>query len=101
MEKLKGQEVENIITNKSVVLVDYFAPWCMPCKMLIPRLEKIETEYPNVKFISVDVDENMEHALKMEVRSVPTVLIYKNGELVNRSTGANTDNYYKTILNEL
>jgi thioredoxin 1 len=101
MENVSGDVVEQLLTQDKVVLVDYFAKWCGPCKTLMPRLTALESEYPNAKFVSVDVDENTDHSMKVGIRSVPTVMIYKNGELIDRSSGANPDVFYKKILNEL
>ncbi len=101
MENVSGDVVEQLLTQDKVVLVDYFAKWCGPCKTLMPRLSALESEYPNAKFVSVDVDENTDHSMKVGIRSVPTVMIYKNGELVDRSSGANPDAFYKKILNDL
>jgi len=101
MENVSGDVVEQLLTQDKVVLVDYFAKWCGPCKTLMPRLIALESEYPNAKFVSVDVDENTDHSMKMGIRSVPTVMIYKNGELIDRSSGANSDGFYKKILNDL
>jgi thioredoxin 1 len=101
MENVSGDVVEQLLTQDKVVLVDYFAKWCGPCKTLMPRLTALESEYPNAKFVSVDVDENTDHSMKMGIRSVPTVMIYKNGELIDRSSGANSDGFYKKILNDL
>jgi len=101
MENVTGEVVEQLLNGDQVVLVDYFAKWCGPCKSLMPRLSELQSEYPNAKFVSVDVDENIDHAMKMGIRSVPTVMIYKGGELVDRSSGANSDTFYKNILNNL
>jgi thioredoxin 1 len=101
MENVTGDVVEQLLTQDKVVLVDYFAKWCGPCKTLMPRLSALESEYPNAKFVSVDVDENTDHSMKVGIRSVPTVMIYKNGELIDRSSGANSDAFYKKILNDL
>ena len=101
MENVSGDVVEQLLTQDKVVFVDYFAKWCGPCKTLMPRLTALESEYPNAKFVSVDVDENTDHSMKMGIRSVPTVIIYKNGELIDRSSGANSDGFYKKILNDL
>ncbi len=101
MENVSGEIVEQLLTQEQVVLVDYYAKWCGPCKMLMPRLSALQSEYPNAKFVSVDVDENTDHAMKVGIRSVPTIMIYKNGELIDRSSGANSDGFYKGILNNL
>jgi thioredoxin 1 len=101
MENVTGEVVEQLLTQDKVVLVDYFAKWCGPCKTLMPRLTALESEYPNAKFVSVDVDENTDHSMKVGIRSVPTIMIYKNGDLIDRSSGANSDAFYKKILNDL
>jgi thioredoxin 1 len=99
MKNVTGEELKKIITENEVVLVDYYAEWCGPCKQLIPRLESLESEYANAVFAKVDVDANMEYAKELGVRSVPTVMVLKNGEVIHRSSGANTPEYYKEILN--
>ena len=101
MENVTGEQVEKLLENGETVLVDYFAKWCGPCKMLMPRLSKLQEDYPGVKFVSVDVDENTDHSVNMGIRSVPTVMIYKGSELINRSSGANADSFYKNILDTL
>lgn len=101
MELVNSEQLKEIKSNNDVVLVDYFATWCGPCKTLMPRLENLESQYSNVKFVKVNVDENMEHSMSMNIRGVPTVIIYKNGNEINRSSGANQDSFYKNILNDL
>jgi len=101
MELVNSKQLEQIKSENGGILIDYFANWCGPCKTLIPRLENLETQYPNVRFVKLNVDENMEHAVSMNIRSVPTVIFYKDGVELNRSTGANSDAYYKEILNSL
>jgi thioredoxin len=101
MKNVTGEELKKIIAENEVVLVDYYAEWCGPCKQLIPRLELLESEYANTVFAKVDVDANMEYAKELGVRSVPTVMVLKNGEVIHRSSGANTPEYYKEILNKV
>lgn len=101
MELVTAAQLEELKSSGQPVLVDYFANWCGPCKALIPRLEKLEGEYPNVKFVKVNVDENMDHSVEMGIRSVPTVIILKDGAEFNRSSGANADAFYKDALNSL
>ena len=80
---------ESEVLNSDIpVLVDFWASWCGPCKMLSPIIEEIEKEYDGkVKVGKVNVDEEMELALKYQVTSIPTVIIFKNGEAVNTSVG--------------
>lgn len=101
MELVKSEQLEQIKSENSVVLVDYFANWCGPCKVLIPRLENLEAQYPNAKFVKINVDENADHAIELNIRSVPTVMIYKDGVEESRSSGVNADSFYKDILNDL
>ena len=101
MELVTSEQLKEIKTNNGAVLVDYFANWCGPCKALMPRLENLESQYPNVKFVKLNVDENMEHAVSENVRGIPTIVFYKDGVEFNRSSGANSDAFYKEILNGL
>jgi thioredoxin len=101
MENVTSEKVKQLQSEGKKVLVDYWAKWCGPCKSLIPRLESIESQYPDVAFVKVDVDENMDSALDLGIRSVPTVIIYDGEKLISRSQGASADSFYKDILNKL
>ena len=101
MELITSQQLQEMKSNGDKILVDFFASWCGPCKMLIPRLELLETQYPNVKFVKLDVDENREYAMEMGLRSVPTVQIFNGEELLTTSAGVQPDNFYKDYLSKL
>jgi thioredoxin 1 len=101
MENVTADKVKELQSQGNKVLVDYWAKWCGPCKSLIPRLESFEAQYPNVKFVKVDVDENMDASLDLGIRSVPTVMIFDGEKLVNRSQGVQPESFYKDILNSL
>jgi thioredoxin 1 len=101
MENVTAQQVDELRAEGKKLLVDYWAKWCGPCKSLIPRLELLEEQYPDVTFVKVDVDENMDAALDLGIRTVPTIMIYNGEELVSRSLGANNDIVYKEILDKL
>ena len=71
------------------VLTDFWAEWCMPCKMIAPALEEIATEYSGkLKIAKVDVDSEPDLAQKFNVVSIPTLLLFKNGEIANQHVGA-------------
>lgn len=101
MENITSEQLNKLQLSGNTILVDYYAKWCGPCKTLMPRLSALQSDYPNIKFVSIDVDENMPHAVEVGIRSVPTVIFYKGKEEINRSTGANSDTFYKNILNTL
>lgn len=101
MENVTSERVKELQLEGKKVLVDYWAKWCGPCKALIPRLENLESQYPDITFVKVDVDENQSEAMSLGIRSVPTIMIYNGETLVNRSTGANNDDVYKKILDTL
>lgn len=76
-----------VISAKEPVLVDFFATWCGPCKMLSPVLEKFAEKHPEVKVVKVDVDDNNDLAASYGVQGVPTILLFRNGQVVNQAVG--------------
>lgn len=74
-------------TGKGVVLVDFWAPWCGPCRMLGPTVEELSNEMANVTFCKVNVDDNREIAQKFNVMSIPTLIIFKDGAAQETSVG--------------
>lgn len=75
------------IISQPDVIVDFWAPWCGPCRMLAPVLEEINEDLPNFIVAKVNVDENPELAIKYHISSIPAVLYFKNGQLVSQTLG--------------
>lgn len=76
-----------VLQSDKTVLIDFWAPWCMPCRMLAPVLEEIAAERDNVKICKVNTDEQMALAMKFQITSIPAVFIFKNGVCVNQTIG--------------
>ena len=78
---------EEILKSDKTVLIDFYADWCAPCKMLSPIIEQVAEENNDIKVVKINVDELQEIAIKYEVMSIPTLVVIKNGQEVNRSVG--------------
>lgn len=95
-----NRENFNSVISNDVVLVDFFANWCGPCKMLGPILEEMANDRSSVKIVKVDIDESMELARQYGVMSVPTLLLFKDGNLVAQTTGFMPKNDLENWINE-
>ena len=97
------QTVENEVVKSSLpVLLDLWAPWCGPCRMVAPVIEKLETQYEKkVKFCRLNVDENPQTAAKYRVMSIPTLMFFKIGEEVETDVGAVPERTLQSKLDEL
>ena len=76
-----------VLQDSGTVLVDFWATWCGPCRMLAPILEELSGQHPELKIVKVDVDENRELALRYGIESIPTLLVFKGGQVADRSVG--------------
>lgn len=87
--KLNGENFgKEVIQSEKTVLVDFYADWCGPCKMLSPIIDEIANELgEKIKVCKLNVDENQDLAIEYEVMSIPTVIIFKDGKVANRLVG--------------
>lgn len=93
---------KEIMDTEELVLVDFFATWCGPCKMLSPIISEIANEYSNsVKVCKVNVDENQDLTLKYNIMSVPTLIFFKKGKVVKSSVGFCSKSELDSIIKDL
>ncbi|MBP2624915.1 MAG: thioredoxin [Nitrosopumilaceae archaeon] len=101
IKDLKNWE-SSVIDSKIPVFVDFWAEWCGPCRMIGPIVEELSTEYDGkINFVKVNVDESNELASKYNIFSIPTLLIFNNGKLIDQQVGAASKESYKNMINRI
>jgi thioredoxin 1 len=88
VKDLSDSEFRDFIEKGDVVLVDFYADWCGPCQMVSPVIDRLSEKMGNVAFAKMDVDQNRETPGRFGIMSIPTLLVFKEGKLVDRLTGA-------------
>lgn len=92
---------KSVIQSKVPVIVDFWAPWCGPCKMVAPTLEKIAKEYEGKLIVAkVNTDENQEWASRYGIQGIPTMLFFSDGKIIHRQVGAVPEGMLREALNQ-
>ena len=91
-----------VLQSDQPVLVDFWAEWCMPCRMLAPTIDKIAEAYVGkVKVGKVDTDSNREVAMKYQINAIPTVILFKNGQVAQKFVGLKQEKEFKEAIDSL
>lgn len=91
---------KEVVEAKEIVIVDFYADWCGPCRMMAPIIEELSKEKKEVKFVKINVDENPELASQYQVFSIPTFVVFKNGQVVHQFVGVKSkEDFLKEIEN--
>ena len=99
VKEINSVEFKEVVKEGRVV-VDFFATWCGPCKMLSPVMDNIANDLQNIKFFKVDVDKNEDIAREYGIMSIPTIIIFNDGEVVNTLVGLRSKDELLEVIKE-
>ena len=100
LKHIQNKNEFDSLVKEGLVLVDFFATWCGPCKMLSPVLEEVANENPNLTVLKIDVDEVGELAARFGIQAIPTLILFKNGEEVAKRMGYQNKNQLLAFINQ-
>ena len=96
--ELTNDNFEQTITNSDFVIVDFWAPWCAPCRSFAPTYEKVSEDYDNVVFAKVNTEEEQEIAMHFQIRSIPTLMIFREKVIIFSQPGALPESAFKQLV---
>ncbi len=101
MQVINKNQFKEQISKDNITVVDYFAVWCGPCRMMHPVLEAAEKKYTNFTFVQIDIDKDPELSILNNVQAVPTIVAYKNGKEIKRTMGYTPEGEFDYFLTSL
>lgn len=101
VEQISANNFKQTLQDNKVVVVDFFAQWCGPCRMMHPVVEELSNQYKHIKFVKLDIDNATGLAVSQNVQVVPTFIAYKNGAEVNRIIGYNSSEDFALFLQSI
>ncbi|MDH5719800.1 MAG: thioredoxin [Spirochaetia bacterium] len=100
LQEVSDANFDDVI-EKGLVMIDFWAPWCAPCRMVAPVLEELSDEMGDkIKILKMNVDENPGTAQSFGITSIPTLILFKNGEAVERTVGAAGKEHYSSLVSK-
>lgn len=101
--EIKADKLDTLLNEKEVLVVDFWAPWCGPCRTLGPIIESVQQNIndENVGVVKVNIDEASDLAMRYGIRSIPTVIYFKNGKMANKTIGIKSQTEIEGIINSL
>lgn len=100
MENVTPEYVTNLESQGKKIVVDYWSETCRPCIVLTPILEKLEKEFTDITFVKINAKEHIDHLFSIGINSVPTVVLYKGGDLIEKITGLKSEDFYRTTFSD-
>jgi thioredoxin 1 len=90
-----------ILESSKPAIVDFWASWCMPCKMMAPIFDKVSKQIPEVKFAKINVEDNQRYAGEFQVTGIPCLIVFKNGKEIGRIVGLQNEDSLKAKINQI
>jgi thioredoxin 1 len=101
MKKVTNENFDDILKNSPRLIVKFEADWCAPCRAITPILEELSDENSNIEFVKCNIDENPELATRFSIRNIPTLLYFKEGQLLEIQVGAASKGTFAKKINQL
>lgn len=98
IQYITNDNYEDFISNNKLVIIDFYADWCSPCKMYSPIFESVSSNYKEIKFVKCNIDEGKRVAVRFGVRSIPTTIIIKDKEVTSSMSGFMTEEQLKNFV---
>ncbi len=98
--ELTKENFEETVNNNAFVIIDFWAPWCGPCKSFAPTYEKVSEDFPDIVFAKVNTEEEQELAMHFQIRSIPTLMIFRDQIIIYAEAGALPESAFRQLLQQ-